>query len=93
MGGSDAEGIQRGERAELHQLSVEPDRFATTSEAVKRNNACIPDQDIAACCHRKEATAHCAPAVAARESLWSSAVSEVIGPAITPLAPTGEIRC
>jgi hypothetical protein len=41
MGGSDAEGIQRGERAELHQLSFEPDRFANASEAVKRNNACI----------------------------------------------------
>ena len=47
MGGPDAEGIQRGERAELHQLSFEPNRFANASEAVKQEQRLHPDQ-----CHR-----------------------------------------
>ena len=47
MGGSDAEGIQGDECAELHQRCLEPDRFANASEAVKRNAACIPTRTSA----------------------------------------------
>ena len=39
MGGSDAEGIQRGERAELPQWRLEPDCFANAYKAAKRCSA------------------------------------------------------